>query len=42
MGSSRKFETSLLYALDPDHVSSKELGEHMIKCTLEALEKIIN
>ena len=55
-----KFETSLLYALYPDHVSlektkentewfaesakeaSKELGEHMIKCTLEALEKIIN
>ena len=51
-----KFETSLLYALYPDHVSlektkentewfaesakeaSKELGEHMIKCTLEALE----
>ena len=55
-----KFETSLLYALYPDHVSlektkentewfaesakeaSKELGEYMIKCTLEALEKIIN
>lgn len=55
-----KFETSLLYALYPDHVdlektkentewfaesakeASKELGEHMIKCTLEALEKIIN
>ena len=55
-----KFETSLLYALYPDHVSlektkentewfaesakeaSIELGEHMIKCTLEALEKIIN
>ena len=55
-----KFETSLLYALYPDHVdlektkentewfaesakeASKELGEHMVKCTLEALEKIIN
>lgn len=59
-GHAGKFETSLLYALYPDHVSlektkentewfaesakeaSKELGEHMIKCTLEALEKIIN
>ena len=55
-----KLETSLLYALQPDHVdlektkentewfaesakeASKELGEHMVKCTLEALEKIIN
>lgn len=54
-----KFETSLLYALYPDHVdlektkentewfaesakeASKELGEHMIKCTLEALEKLL-
>ena len=54
-----KFESSLMYALYPDHVdlertkrntewfalnsveTSMELGQHMVKCTLEALEEII-
>ena len=54
-----KYETSLLYALYPDHVdlertkdntewfaesakeASMELGQHMVKCTLEALKEII-
>ena len=54
-----KYETSLLYALYPDHFNlsrtkdntewfaesakdaSKDLGKHMVKCTLEALEEII-
>ena len=54
-----KYETSLLYALYPDHVdlartkdntewfaesakaASKDLGKHMVQCTLEALEDII-
>ncbi len=54
-----KYESSLMYALYPDHVdlertkdntewfalnakeTSMELGQHMVKCTLEALEEII-
>lgn len=54
-----KFESSLMYALYPDHVdlerakqntewfarnaveTSMELGQHMVKCTLEALQEII-
>ena len=54
-----KYESSLMYALYPDHVdlertkrntewfalsareTSMELGQHMVRCTLEALEEII-
>lgn len=54
-----KYESSLMYALYPNHVNlektkentewfalnsvetSKELGDHMVQCALEALEKII-
>ena len=54
-----KFESSLMYALYPDHVdlertkhntewfaknsveTSMELGQHMVSCALETLDKII-
>ena len=54
-----KFESSLMYALYPDHVdlegtkqntewfalnsaeTSMELGQHMVQCALEALDKMI-
>ena len=54
-----KFESSLMYALYPEHVdlertklntewfalnsveTSMELGQHMVQCALETLDKVI-